>query len=326
MDKKALAILKRCAAQKLIPGKPLPTQEWDDYLARQRHRYGSETKINLRDADLHATLGNPDAIDPQIQAGTMVNLSGFDLRNVDFEGANLKHVILIGADLREANLRRATLNFSDLTGANLRNAKFEDAYLIGAILQKADLSGADLSYINAWGQANLLSAKLVGTNLFYADLEGANLQLSDCSGANMQGIRLRKADLSFAILDRGPDGRPVVLSGASMDDAILEGVNLSQVIYSGDEFKAPGIRGVSEQSFVVSPSHSTDKREPPELPYGIALRDQEIIERISARVLQLQAGMDNTHPSLTHQTRLKGGNIGRNADGHYPRPKPKTRH
>ena len=63
------------------------------------------------------------------------NLSGTDLRRVNFHSANLSHADLSGADLREADFRHARL-----VSAKLRGAIVDGALFTGAPVQGADFS------------------------------------------------------------------------------------------------------------------------------------------------------------------------------------------
>jgi len=64
------------------------------------------------------------------------DLSGMDLRRVNFHSANLSHADLSGSDLRGADFRHALLS-----GANLSGAIVDGAIFTGAVVQAADCSG-----------------------------------------------------------------------------------------------------------------------------------------------------------------------------------------
>ena len=81
------------------------------------------TEANLSKADLH------DAYSPDAE-WTAVNLSGADLRWVDFSWSVLS----------EASFTEATLVASDFTKANLSGVNFDNANLIDARLTGVDLS------------------------------------------------------------------------------------------------------------------------------------------------------------------------------------------
>jgi len=70
------------------------------------------------------------------------DLSGADLRNIDFSGADLSGANLTGADISGAILRKADLSGADLTGAVVTGADLSGSSLAGADLDQVDLSGA----------------------------------------------------------------------------------------------------------------------------------------------------------------------------------------
>jgi hypothetical protein len=111
----------------------------------------------------------------------------------------------------DRNRKRDLLRY--LHEANL--IKKEDPY--GALeypvigLDEADLSGADLRYINLSGDA------LYGANMTEADLQNANLSYTD-----MYGTDLRNADLGSAYLKRAN------LRGADLTDANLADADLTE--------------------------------------------------------------------------------------------------
>jgi len=77
-------------------------------------------------------------------------LPGWDPRDRDLRGLQLKHCDLRDARLEGADLRRANLSLSDLrdarlAGCDLREADLEGANLAGADLARSDLRGAALS-------------------------------------------------------------------------------------------------------------------------------------------------------------------------------------
>ena len=77
----------------------------------------------------------------------MINddLSGADLRGIDFDCESFQGSALSGADFEDATLSGCDLRNADLSGANLRDADLSGADLRWADLSGADLSGADLN-------------------------------------------------------------------------------------------------------------------------------------------------------------------------------------
>lgn len=86
------------------------------------------------------------------------NLSGADLRSIQFRRANLDRCNLSGAKLNKATLWRAGLYRANLSGANLNGASLQEA-----CFARANLRGANLS--RTW---------LCETHFDVADLSGAN--------------------------------------------------------------------------------------------------------------------------------------------------------
>jgi uncharacterized protein YjbI with pentapeptide repeats len=177
---------------------------------------------------------------------TSKRLSGLDLRNVDFKGANLRWARLNNTDLRGANLRDTILDSAWLLGANLeradlrgaslastqmRRANLRDANLSGARivanLQRADLRGANLSNANMGADMKNQSMGLMRTVLRMAKLDGAdmrnvNAMRLDAGYASMRGVLLDNANF------RGAD-----LTGADLTNASVTGLNLSGADVSG---------------------------------------------------------------------------------------------
>ncbi len=83
-----------------------------------------------------------------------LDLSGWNLRNINFDKSDFRSVKLDGADLSECSASNAFFQGSSLSGANLQNA-----FLHSADFRYCNLSGADIS----------------GADIFAAALHGANL-------------------------------------------------------------------------------------------------------------------------------------------------------
>jgi uncharacterized protein YjbI with pentapeptide repeats len=125
-----------------------------------------------------------------------------DLRDCNFDGADLT-----GYDFQNADLRGASFRITVLHGANLANAKLSGKWARAADLLTSrngaaqDFNGWDLSYMNL-ANADLHNASLRGTNLEFAILSGANLRGADLTNAHgsSRGVFLNRADLTEAIL------------------------------------------------------------------------------------------------------------------------------
>lgn len=147
------------------------------------------------------------------------NFSGVDFfrttsSGVDFFRTNLNGSLLIGANLSEAKLEKAKLVDSDLRGANLDGANLYQANCSSANFSNASFDSSNLK------QINLTNAKLCSANLINADLFEANLSNADLSRANLTGARLVKAKVGATNFEES------IVYGISVWD--LEGVPCNQ--------------------------------------------------------------------------------------------------
>jgi uncharacterized protein YjbI with pentapeptide repeats/uncharacterized Zn finger protein (UPF0148 family) len=168
------------------------------------------------------------------------DLSGADLRETNFSGADFSGANLNGADFYEADLWNANFSGANLNGAVFKYTDLRNAHLSGLDLSGGGrLRGADLSGANLSG-ANLKGADLRDVNFSGADLKGADLQDADLSGSftrkatNLSGADLRNANLSGANL-----------KGADLRDADLSGLDLSGLNLSGSDLTGADLKGVS---------------------------------------------------------------------------------
>ena len=81
------------------------------------------------------------------------DLSGTDLKGINFDGVDLSEAdlggtSLIGANLTRANLQKANLFGANLSTATLRNADLRGATLCRAVLTESDLRGAKLDSLD----------------------------------------------------------------------------------------------------------------------------------------------------------------------------------
>jgi len=192
-------------------------------------------KPELTRGELLAILANASVNEP-IDL-TSKRLSGLDLQNVDFKGANL---------------RWARMNNTDLRGANLRNVILDSAWLMDANLERADLRGASLASTQM-RRANLRNANLSGARIV-ANLQRADLRGADLSNANMgadmknQSMGLMRTVLRLAKLD-GADMRNVNAlrmdaEFASMRGALLDNANFRDAELTGVDFTEASVAGL----------------------------------------------------------------------------------
>ena len=155
--------------------------------------------------------------------GEVIDLSGADLRDVDFffrkprfaelRGAKFHRVNLSDANLTEADLTEADLRKADLSRADLSDARLNQAVLSGACLYEAKLHRADLS-LATLRLADLRGAELWDTNLTRADLVETYLTNATLTGCKIYGIsawdlKLEGAEQSNLVITRF--GQPTVM-------------------------------------------------------------------------------------------------------------------
>lgn len=163
--------------------------------------------------------------------GAAADLTGKDLRFVDFAGMDLSGIRLDGANLERASLAHckfldASLQRTNLSLADIAGTDFSGATLTGANLsdtaevlsfEKAILDGANLQRVKYSG------CHFRGASLQSAEFRHATLEGSDFSGANMASADLISSNLEGAVLDRS------ILDGASFDSAVLRKVSMRDV-------------------------------------------------------------------------------------------------
>lgn len=162
------------------------------------------------------------------------DLSGADLRGVNFccrnlsgaslAGANLSYADLQGADLRGANLSAAELTYLDMRKADLRNA-----YARGARFNASNLSGADCRF------TNFINARFKGSDLSYTDFRYAEMDNAVLSGANLDKTNFDNASLLGADLT-GAEATDFYLRRPGMNGCDLRGADLRGTdLYPDDE-------------------------------------------------------------------------------------------
>jgi uncharacterized protein YjbI with pentapeptide repeats len=205
--------------------------------------------------EFNATRGQRSA--PDLFA---VDLSGKDLRGVDFSGANLEKADLSGADLRGSVLARANFSGADLTGARLDDvvaikSRWTEAWLEKAGLGKADLTGSDmvgavLNQADACGavfrgvrlkNAELHEAKLANADFREVKASGADFTGADLSEADFVDARFKGADFTGAKLAganfSGAQGAGVIMTNADMRGVCMARANLTEANFGGAQLQ-----------------------------------------------------------------------------------------
>ena len=218
--------------------KPIPNMMIGDTLESMTQDQ-LDALVKLHERYLDGRIGGRRAALKRVDL-TGLSLADTNMRQADFSGCMMRHMDLSNASFQEAALYACDLSFADLNNtsfvrADLRGARIESANLSGANLERADLrSGAlamDGNYhppqtVNFKG-ANLSGARLAGTMANNADFSDANMSQVNIQHADLRGASFVGADLS------GADMSGVQLSGAKLDNAILAGVDFSEVRDTG---------------------------------------------------------------------------------------------
>lgn len=222
------------------------------------------SEVDLTDADLRGA----DLSDAKLYAA---NLSGANLSSVNLVGATLNGAILIMADLSCADLRSATLR----SAKSLKNDRlynfYRDQYLpilqamqryqsFNTNLAAANLQSALLQYAELQGvifhQANLTDANLKGASLYCANLSKADLSGADLREAILQYINLRNTKFSrktkinerwrrISSLVSNQVEKPYYWHGAKLQDADLQGADLSQTIMPFADLRRANLRNAN---------------------------------------------------------------------------------
>jgi uncharacterized protein YjbI with pentapeptide repeats len=136
------------------------------------------------------------------------NLSGLDLRGINFSGAHLDWVLFSGSNLAGANFSNASISNVTMDGANL----------VGAVLRNSWCGGM---------------STFIGANLTSADLTSVS-----CDGANFTGANFTAANLTSAWLSN------TQFTNAVLTNSILENCYLGAVVWAN--VQSSGVSGVPQ--------------------------------------------------------------------------------
>lgn len=225
------------------------------WLTAARLQNAQLSSANLAGAHLEGANLSNSQLPSAVLAGTRLdrvnltgaNLEGANLSKAHLESGNLSNANLDWSDLTSAQLRDADLHGAHIERANLSGADLERADLRKACLDHSDLDGANLEQANlsevSAQRASLRMARLQNSSLYRGTLEHVNLFGAHLEGANLIQIHLNDADLRLTVLDSSTRLNEAVLTGVSLDQAILGNTNLSDVEWGivpllGDEWAA----------------------------------------------------------------------------------------
>lgn len=188
----------------------VPENEWEN------HFTGDSTELNL----------------------SSINMSGEDLRGLDFSSvrmlnSNFNEANLEGVDFQNSNLSRSTFQGAKMQGCNLGIARLHETKLMWADLSGADLTGAVLDG-STLTNANLSGANLTDALARNSVMHSVNLQFANLSSANLYNAKLIGANLKDALL-----------LDATLVNADLSGVNLVGAEILGANFEGANLKGAT---------------------------------------------------------------------------------
>jgi uncharacterized protein YjbI with pentapeptide repeats len=169
-------------------------------------------KINLSGLDLRSV--NFKYLNRFIQSDLrQVDMRGVVIEQVQFRGAKLDGADMSQAILKEGNFIRARMDHmklraTELTDANFYGAAGKNVLFEGALLARANFK--ETSFLEVYFE----DAVAFDTNFEKAQLQGANFMSADLRNANFRGANLTAANFRSANLE-----------GANFKDAILDGAN-----------------------------------------------------------------------------------------------------
>ncbi|MBF0239493.1 MAG: DUF2169 domain-containing protein [SAR324 cluster bacterium] len=160
-----------------------------------------------------------------------MDLSGQDLRNIDFSGSFLEKVNFSSCDLSGANfsgaiLAHANLGSAKMTGANFSGANVGSAFLMDADLTDANLNNAILSKSNLkntrFVRAQMHGVQFMETKFENTDFSHAEMLQGIFLELNMTGCKFRDANIPKCMFINTP-----------MPDSDFTGANLTECLWLG---------------------------------------------------------------------------------------------
>jgi hypothetical protein len=132
---------------------------------------------------------------------------------------------LSGADLRKVNFSQAHVEGANFSGAHVEGADFYEAHVEGANFRGAHVEGAGFGQAHVEG-ADFTMAYVKGAYFYEAHVEGANFYRANVEGADFHGAHVEGARFSGAHVE-GADFGGAHVEGAYFSEA--EGLRVEQV-------------------------------------------------------------------------------------------------
>jgi uncharacterized protein YjbI with pentapeptide repeats len=220
---------------------------------------------------------------------------------------------LSGLSVTGRNLCDADFTGAQLVGCDMRKAKLDNANMYGADMQGADLTDASMRRVDLRG-SSLRGANLTGADLFEADLREGSIAAADrkegykiiepvhreayATGAVLAGANLERSRLSGIIATKAD------FSDAILKDAKLVRANLKQANFNGANLAGADLSvGAKTQSWNVNDTNMegalTDK------PSGTSVSDMPYEQMIADHARWCETGGAEGKPSAFDKADLR---------------------
>ena len=155
------------------------------------------------------------------------NLSGRDLRGMDFSGLFLEK-----SNFSNSNLQKCRFESCSMEGIKFMNANMSETRLSGSDVRNSDFSGVNLSKSTMRG-CLLENARCIKVNLNGSDLSGCDLSHADLSNASAIEAKFEKSNMSYARI------RKADLTSANTQGAKIEGIVAAGAELRGTSISTP---------------------------------------------------------------------------------------
>ncbi len=181
------------------------------------------------------------------------DMSGMDLRYVDFTNAYLYHANLSGSDLKGADFSGAYMPGANLNEAKINSTNFKKAYMKGATLTGAEINhssfeGAEL-YEAYFRNAAISHTHMDGTKMVRAVITDASLNVvlmggADLSGASFGGSKLGHVNMRMANIQRANFTSAHIKESCCFEHANLASASFTSASISKDtSFESASLQG-----------------------------------------------------------------------------------
>jgi len=150
------------------------------------------------------------------------NLSGSDLTDADFSGAYMSEANLSEAKINSANFKNAYMRCSALTGAEISHSLFEGADLNGASLMNVVISHTRME------GAKMVRSVITDASLYVVLMGGADLAGASFEGSKLGNVNMRMANIQSANFTSSCITKSCCFEHAHLTNAIFTSASISK--------------------------------------------------------------------------------------------------